>query len=107
ISSYNQGANSIALQNDGKILIGGYAFDVNGLPDFALIRLQPNGDLDGTFGSGGTTTVDFYGMWDEIRDLAVQADGKIVAAGMAQNQNYKRSFAVARFNTDGTTDAGF
>src|SRR5881396_965906 len=77
---------------------------------FVLSRL-PNaasaesGDLDGTFGAGGIVTTDFFGADDEASAVAIQADGKIVAAGYALNAstgNY--DFALARYNIDGSLD---
>ncbi|OKI12877.1 hypothetical protein A6A07_17270 [Streptomyces sp. CB03911] len=60
------------------------------------------GDLDPGFGTGGRVTTDFGGSGDEARALAVQADGRIVAAGVRDGD-----FALARYNTDGSLDAGF
>jgi uncharacterized delta-60 repeat protein len=105
--SYGEVANAIAIQNDGKILVGGFAFDSNGAWDFALVRMDTSGNLDGTFGSGGKMTLDFFGQRDEIRDIAIQADGKIVLAGVAQDSNYKLHFAVARLTTSGVPDPTF
>jgi uncharacterized delta-60 repeat protein len=63
------------------------------------------GDLDGTFGTGGKVTTDFGGPVDGARALAVQADGKLVAAGYAFGMN--TDFALARYNSDGTLDTSF
>ncbi len=63
---------------DGKILLGG----TNG--DFALARFTPAGALDATFGTGGLVSTDF-GQNDQVFALALQADGKIVAAGGSQH----------------------
>jgi uncharacterized delta-60 repeat protein len=92
---------AIALQPDGKSLVGGYA-DVTGARKFALTRLDLNGALDPTFGSGGTVITTFATSdFDIIWGLAVQPDGKIIAAG-----GYS-AFALARYNADGSLDTTF
>ena len=62
------------------------------------------GDLDPAFGVGGKVLTDFGGA-DEARGVAVQADGKIVAAGVTTLVG--GGFAVARYNTNGSMDSGF
>jgi serralysin len=100
---------AIALQADGKIVAGGNARHL--LPvnrsDFALVRYNANGSLDSTFGAGGKATANFFGDFDAITGLALQADGKIVAVGIAGNQAGFNNFALARFNTDGSLDPSF
>jgi uncharacterized delta-60 repeat protein len=63
------------------------------------------GDLDGIFGTGGTVTTDFAGNGDEARAVALQPDGKIVAAGGALGASV--DFALARYRPDGTLDTAF
>jgi uncharacterized delta-60 repeat protein len=73
---------SIALQPDGKIIAGGEATSFGNNRDFALARYNPNGSLDiAGFGTGGKVTTDFGGF-DPANDIALQADGRIVAAGL-------------------------
>ena len=95
---------AIAVQPDGKILVGGSTTVLD--PDFdqrlALARYNPNGTLDTTFGSGGRVVTDLPGNTEEIRDIAVQPDGKIVVA-----VNNFVDFAVVRYNANGTLDSGF
>jgi uncharacterized delta-60 repeat protein len=101
-------ATSVAIQSDGKIVAAGIAFSGSGPVSFALARYNTNGSLDATFGGGTgivTTTVSANG--GEIRALAIQADGRIVVAGYAQDPTSSSDFAVARYNTDGTPDATF
>ncbi len=64
------------------------------------------GELDPTFGIGGLVTTDFSGESDLAWSVAVQADGKIVAAGYS-DQGGDRDFALARYNTDGSPDTTF
>jgi uncharacterized delta-60 repeat protein len=64
------------------------------------------GDLDTTFGTGGTTTLDFNGGFDQAKSVVVQPDGKIVVAGVAFNGT-NNDFALTRYNIDGTLDTSF
>ena len=72
---------AITLQPDAKIVIAGAAGDPNG--KIALARYNPSGTLDTTFGGDGRVTTDFTRKYDEALGVALQADGRIVAAGSA------------------------
>ena len=64
--------------------------------------------LDPTFGSGGTVRTDFSGNIDQANAVAIQPDGKIVAAGSSfSNTKTVEDFIVARYNTNGTLDKKF
>ncbi len=97
----NDTARAVAVQSDGKIVVSGYS-ETDG--DFALVRYTSNGDLDNTFGTCGKVTASFSN-YDMCFDIAVQSDGKIVAAGTSSRLN--QDVAVARYNSDGTLDTGF
>lgn len=102
-------AYAMAVQPDGKILVGGEIYDPGtAVSDFGLVRYNPDGSLDSSFGSGGTATADLggAGYYDWINAVAVSPDGKIVAAGAADNGTYY-NLAVARWNPDGTLDTSF
>jgi len=62
------------------------------------------GDLDLSFGTGGSVTTSFSGIWDVPSDVAVQSDGKIVVGGSAEIGS---DFALSRYNNDGSLDATF
>jgi uncharacterized delta-60 repeat protein len=65
------------------------------------------GDLDPTFGMGGTVFSDFQGPLDsKAQDAALQPDGKIVVVG-GETNDFTAGFGVARFNPDGTLDTAF
>lgn len=96
----------LALQSNGKIIVAGSAL-ISGTTDFALIRYNSDGSLDTTFGSGGKVSTDFALQADFATSVEVQADGKIVAAGLATISTDPGDSAIARYNTDGTLDAGF
>jgi uncharacterized delta-60 repeat protein len=92
-------ANAIAIQTDGKIVLGG-----TDNYDFALVRLNYNGSIDESFGNSGLVRTDIARDWDRITALAVQSDGKIVAAGDAWTASHAWDVALARYNNDGSLD---
>jgi uncharacterized delta-60 repeat protein len=98
------GARALALQSDGKIVAAGYTI-VNSLPNFALARYNSNGTLDATFGVGGMVITQLGGP-AQVFGVAIQSDGKIVAAGFA-HVNADFDFALARYNSNGTLDTTF
>jgi uncharacterized delta-60 repeat protein len=108
---------AVAIQNDGKIVVAGGAGSFFGRVrgpagasgDFALARYHPDGSVDHGFGGDGKVTTDFGGPADVAFAVALQADGKIVAAGRGSDlpNTASRGFAVARYNADGTPDATF
>lgn len=98
-SGTNGEINVIALQADGKILIGGTFTNVNGTTINRLARLNADGSLDSLFNIG-------TGFNGEVLDIAVQpADGKIVAVGIFTNVSGTGLNHVARLNTDGSLDS--
>src|SRR5262245_31511571 len=94
---------AVAIQPDGKIIAAG----TSGLGDFALARYNSDGSLDPTFDDDGKVTTNLATL-DEVRGLAIQPDGKIIAAGLTESvvPSYE-SFAVARYNPDGSLDTTF
>ena len=100
------GANSITLQSDGKIVVAGTAHISSGISDFALARYNANGSLDTSFDGDGKLTTDFLGSYAECSSVTLQGDGKIVAAGNARNSS-TGVFALARYNADGGLDPSF
>jgi uncharacterized delta-60 repeat protein len=119
------GASATAVQSDGKIVVAGTvetptAYLVQGGSDFALVRYNTDGSLDTSFDGDGIVITDFrtdFSTFGNSSDgayaIAIQPDGKIVAAGYssvgaiiappAGNSN----FALARYNTDGSLDTSF
>jgi uncharacterized delta-60 repeat protein len=98
-------ANGLALQIDGKIVVaGGAGLGVPQDARFALARYNPAGSLDTSFGSAGKVTTDF-GSPGAAQDVVLQSNGKIVSAGWANGG--LSSFALARYNPDGSLDIGF
>ncbi|HVF45027.1 MAG TPA: hypothetical protein VM936_18525 [Pyrinomonadaceae bacterium] len=110
IQGTDDGGYAMALQPDGKIVVGGYAVNVSGNKDFALVRYNYDGSLDTTFGGGtGKVVTDFNGTSDRIWGVALQSDGKIVAAGETVSAVFPgtNDIALARYNTNGTLDTTF
>jgi uncharacterized delta-60 repeat protein len=100
-------AAAMVIQPDGKIVIAGGSPD---WPyDFRLIRYLPDGSLDASFGAGGVVDTDFFGFADGAVSLAIQPDGKIVAAGYAEIEHVEGVvvFALARYLPDGGLDDTF
>ncbi len=88
--------NSLVVQPDGKIVVAGGG----GNYDLTIARYNSDGSLDTGFGTGGkvTTSADGSGF-ESLFGLAVQADGKLVAAGYSGNE-----IVLIRYNTDGSLD---
>src|SRR5262249_22737625 len=96
-----------ALQTDGKLVAVGYTTSVWGSQDFALARYNADGTLDTTFGTGGKVTTDFSGGNDLAYGVALQTDGKIVAAGDTTSGGGGKNIALARYNANGSPDTTF
>jgi uncharacterized delta-60 repeat protein len=95
-------ANAIALQADGKALVAGYKRVPGNNIDMAVARLlDPSGNFDPSFASGGVATIDF-GSIDDASGVAVQPDGKIVLAGTGGSK-----FTVLRLLANGQLDDSF
>ncbi len=95
---------TLAIQTDDKIVVGDRAF-IGGVEQFIVARLQANGSLDSSFGTGGISTL-VIGTNSFITSVKIQADGKIVAGGRSTVSGVT-SFTLARFNTNGTVDTSF
>ena len=107
----NAGAYALAIQADGRIVIGGFTTTWSGdyVPSqFALARVTSDGSLDASFGTGGKVLTAFPGSGaDSLTALTLQTDGKIVAVGDTTSTNQNQKFAVARYLVDGQLDPSF
>jgi uncharacterized delta-60 repeat protein len=92
-----------------KIIVAGAADQTGTNANFALARYNSDGSLDSLFGVAGKVSTDFATeQQDRINDIAVQSDGKIIAVGeTAAQYPYPWSWALARYNPDGTPDNSF
>lgn len=103
----NDEAHAIALQKDGKILVGGFTEGANHETQFAVIRLTAQGNLDQTFNKTGKLSIDLSPDGNEtIKAIKVQGDGKIILAGDAFN-GMNNDFALVRILPDGSLDNTF
>src|SRR5438876_3661786 len=103
---------AVVIQPDGKIVVAGGAFpQFTFAGNFEVVRYNPNGSLDRSFGNGGIVTTTFpEGSY--ASDVALQPDGKIIAAGTVFvdfiiGEPSNTDFALARYNSDGTPDPTF
>lgn len=109
----NDELRAVRVQPDGRIVAGGYTdLGIFGVSDFAVARLTPDGLPDPTFGVNGRVSLDFDGAasTDEGVALALQPDGRILLAGTSRATGPGGgifNFALARFEPDGSLDAGF
>ncbi|MGQ0540847.1 MAG: delta-60 repeat domain-containing protein, partial [Blastocatellia bacterium] len=98
--TFNSGGwvNAVAIQPDGKILIGGGFTTVNGVTKNRIARLNATGTIDSTFDSSADVYVD---------TIAIQADGKILIGGAFGNVGGQTRAGIARLNVNGTLDTSF
>jgi uncharacterized delta-60 repeat protein len=120
---WTESVSAVAVRPDGAIIVGGglnYPSVFSGLPMsswFLLTKITPSGTFDTAFGDRGTVHTDIAGgsgpRDSSLTSMAVQSDGKIVAAGTARHSDGGPSgygysgFAVARYLPDGRLDPGF
>ncbi|MGF1933640.1 MAG: putative Ig domain-containing protein [Nostoc sp. ChiQUE02] len=91
-------ARSVVIQTDGKILVAGVSSS-----NFAVVRYNSDGTLDTSFDSDGKVITDIGSKTSDTgRSIALQADGKILVAGVSSS-----NFAVVRYNSNGSLDTDF
>lgn len=103
VGNSNNTTRAIAIQPDGKILMAGFSSTSINL--FNVVRLNPDGSLDNSFGTNGvaSTTLAFTSIASSI---ALQQDGKIIAGGHTWGGE-SNGFALIRYNSDGSIDNSF
>jgi uncharacterized delta-60 repeat protein len=112
-ASSEDAAFAVAVQSDGKIVAGGGSLTPgpDSSTDFALARYNQDGSLDPTFGGGTGKVLTNLLRTEFATALAIQPDGKIVAAGMTRRPGRISprdfDFAVVRYNADGSLDTSF
>ena len=101
VGGLNSYVTSVAVQSDGKVLIGGGFTTVNGVSRKGIARLNGDGTLDTGFQNG------LSGVNDRVLSVAVQWDGKVVIGGNFTAVDGVNRNGIARLNADGTLDTGF
>ncbi|HEV3006057.1 MAG TPA: delta-60 repeat domain-containing protein [Pirellulales bacterium] len=112
VGTSSDSANGVAIQTDGKVVTAGGNIVNANENHFALARFTTGGVLDTSFGSGGIVSTSFgKNVYASASAEALQADGKIVAVGVASEGTpgvgVPEDFALARYNTNGTLDTSF
>jgi uncharacterized delta-60 repeat protein len=95
------GATALALQPNGRTVVVGDSASSGQSADVALARYSGSGLLDGSFDGDGKRIVPLSAGFDRAMDVRVQLNGKIVIAGVSQNDA-----ALMRFHADGSSDTG-
>jgi uncharacterized delta-60 repeat protein len=106
----NEGGSAVGLQTDGKIVVAGSIRITSTDQRFIAYRLNPDGSVDGSFGTGGKVVFSFdsaVAQTDGVHDLAIQSDGKILLIGGVGSAANGLEFGVARLNSDGSLDTSF
>jgi uncharacterized delta-60 repeat protein len=91
---------TLALQNDGKILVGGSFTTANGVSSPGIARLNTNGSVDTTFNVG-------TGANGNVQTIALQSDGEILIGGAFNLVNSSTHYGIARLQASGTLDNSF
>lgn len=99
-SIIGQAVRSIAIQSDGKLIIGGGFTSFNGTAIAGVCRLNADGSLDNTFSPGS-------GPNNIVEAVAIQADGKIIAGGVFGTFNGVSTGKIVRLNSNGSLDNTF
>jgi uncharacterized delta-60 repeat protein len=101
-------AYAVAIQQDGKIVVGGASQLPNVNFDWVILRYESSGVLDNSFGTGGIVIKNFSSRPEYIYSILIQPDGKIVAAGNSDDDlDNGLDFTLIRLNTDGSFDNTF
>ncbi len=109
IDAVAQNVDAAAVLQGGRLLIAGRGSASVGTGTRPmLVRLTSSGALDATFGNNGIAFYDVpQGQIGSFKRVALQADGKIVAAGESFLPGAETNLLIARFGANGALDAGF
>lgn len=99
-TGFNNVVESINLQTDGKIIVGGQFSSYNGSTATRIIRLNTDGTIDPSFVTGS-------GFNSSVKKIIIQPDGKIIVVGTFSTYNGAASKYIVRLNADGTKDSSF
>ncbi len=102
-NNYNDFGRNALLQPDGKIVVAGAAKNNNGNSSVALLRLNADGTLDNTFGTGGKKTFTISGLADDYAEaVSILENGKLIVGGYTAGD-----FLLMRINANGNLDNTF
>jgi uncharacterized delta-60 repeat protein len=115
VGNSGSGPRDLAIQTDGKIVVVGDSLAAAGnwkTADFAIVRYNPDGSLDTSFGGTGKILIPDSDSVDSVRSVAIQPNGKIVVAGDTANIGSDSTvassdFALVRLNPNGSLDTSF
>ncbi|WP_310993366.1 T9SS type A sorting domain-containing protein [Aequorivita marina] len=102
-------ATDIAIQNDDKVVISGFAHNTDNRFQITAARLTADGNPDSSFGTNGKVIFN-VGDWNDFGEsIAIQSDGKILIAGhkWIANAQQRHDFFVAKLNTNGSLDTSY
>ena len=103
-TGFNSSVNSIAIQSDGKILVGGAYSNFNGTTTTRIVRLNADGTRDATFVIEPGFS---FGANNTVNSVAIQSDGKILLGGDFTSFNGVSARRIVRLNADATRDTAF
>ncbi len=99
-SGFTQRVNTLAIQNDGKIIVGGNFISYNSVSTKYITRLNNDGSIDSSFNIG-------TGFGNIVTSVAIQVDGKIIVGGSFTAFNTTSNNRIIRLNTNGSVDTTF
>lgn len=101
-TGFDSPVNSIIIQADGKLVVGGNFFVYNGSDCMRLVRLNNDGSIDSAFSSKPN-----FGPNQTINAMVIQSNGKILLGGAFSYYNTFSRNKIVSLNTDGSIDTGF
>lgn len=104
--AFEAGAQAVAIQDDGKIVVAGYSRGLGGESEFAVARYHPDGTLDTSFDGDGMAITSLRSASNTGMSLAIHDDGKIVVVGYSGPPG-SHDFVVARYDSNGSLDSSF
>jgi uncharacterized delta-60 repeat protein len=99
-TGFDNSVNTIALQSDGKILVGGSFTLYSGVSNNSIVRLNTDGSVDNSFVIG-------TGFSQIVYDINLQSDGKILVCGGFSSYSGVSSNGIIRLNSNGSIDTSF
>jgi len=97
---FNATVQTLQIQRDGNLIVGGEYVTLNGIPVSYLTRLNPDGSIDESFNTG-------TGFNGKVYSSYLQADGKIIVGGSFTTYNGINAGRIIRLNPDGSYDSSF